>query len=50
LVYDVNDTEKNILSISLMKNQSKLLLPKNWNFYDVLSKKLHWNNGGECQL
>lgn len=50
LINDIEETHTKTLSISLMKKQSKLLLPNNWNFYDVLSKKLHWNNGGECQL
>jgi len=50
LINDIEETYTKTLSISLMKKQSKLLLPNNWNFYDVLSKKLHWNNGGECQL
>lgn len=33
------------ISIRLMKKESKILLPMNWNFYSILSKKLHWNNG-----
>jgi len=31
--------------ISTKQKQSKLLVPENWNFYSVLSKKLLWNNG-----
>lgn len=33
------------LSISLMEKDSKILVPDDWNFYSILSKKLHWNNG-----
>ena len=27
------------------KENYKILVPEDWNFYSVLSKKLHWNNG-----
>lgn len=44
--YGSVDTGKNeMLSITLMKKESKVLVPDDWNFYSVLSKKLHWNNG-----
>jgi len=33
------------ITISMKEKQSKLLVPDNWNFYSVLSKKLLWNNG-----
>lgn len=33
------------VNINLMKKDSKILLPDDWNFYSILSKKLHWNNG-----
>ena len=33
------------ISINLMKKDSKILVPDDWNFYSILSKKLHWNNG-----
>lgn len=33
------------LDISLMKKESNILVPDKWNFYSVLSQKLHWNNG-----
>jgi len=33
------------LSIGLMKKDSRILVPDDWNFYSILSKKLHWNNG-----
>jgi NAD+ kinase len=32
-------------SISMMKQESNILVPKDWNFFSILSKKLHWNNG-----
>lgn len=35
------------LSVSLVQEEVKVLLPHDWNFYSVLSKKLHWNNGRE---
>lgn len=33
------------MSISLVQEEVQVLLPFDWNFYGVLSKKLHWNNG-----
>lgn len=33
--------------ISTKKEKAKLLVPEQWNFYSVLSKKLLWNNGKE---
>lgn len=33
------------ISISLLPVESNLLVPQDWNFYSVLSKKLMWNNG-----
>ena len=33
------------ISISLVQEEVQVLLPLDWNFYSVLSKKLHWNNG-----
>lgn len=41
--------DKEMLSISLMKKESNVLVPDDWNFYSVLSKKLHWNNGRDVQ-
>ena len=41
---DINPDDS-ALSISLMQKESHVLVPENWNFYSVLSKKLHWNNG-----
>lgn len=32
-------------SISLMPKESNILVPQDWNFFSVLAKKLHWNNG-----
>lgn len=37
------------ISISLMKKDSNILLPDEWNFYGILSKKLHWNNGQDVE-
>lgn len=34
-----------VFSISILKKESNVLVPKDWNFFSVLSKKLHWNNG-----
>lgn len=36
-----------VMSVSLMKKESLVLVPEDWNFYSVLSTKLHWNNGRE---
>jgi NAD+ kinase len=40
-------SENDSISISLVQEEVKVLLPLDWNFYSVLSKKLHWNNGKE---
>jgi NAD+ kinase len=32
-------------SISLLAKECNILVPQNWNFFSVLAKKLHWNNG-----
>lgn len=46
LYHDMNPNE-DLLSISLHARESKVMVPDDWNFYSVLSKKLHWNNGRE---
>lgn len=33
------------LIITLMQRESNILVPDDWNFFSVLAKKLHWNNG-----
>lgn len=33
------------IEISLVQEEVEVLLPLDWNFYSVLSKKLYWNNG-----
>lgn len=33
------------ITVSLLEEEAKILLPDNWNFYSALSEKLHWNNG-----
>ena len=33
------------LTISLNKKESQILVPSDWNFFDVLAQKLHWNYG-----
>lgn len=45
MAHKVSIPKDEVLKISLMKNESKVLVPDDWNFYSVLSKKLHWNNG-----
>jgi NAD+ kinase len=32
-------------SISMLPRECNILVPQNWNFFSVLAKKLHWNNG-----
>lgn len=44
---EVDPKGENKVSVSLMAKESNILVPENWNFYSVLSKKLHWNNGKE---
>lgn len=33
------------ISIALMRQESEIIVPKDWNFYNALAQKLHWNNG-----
>jgi NAD+ kinase len=33
------------LKINLLARESNILVPQDWNFFNVLSEKLHWNNG-----
>lgn len=42
---DIKKSENEAFSVTLLSEESSVLLPKNWNFYGVLSQKLHWNNG-----
>lgn len=46
-VSNISPEDNFSFSISLMKRESNVLVPDDWNFYSVLSKKLHWNNGKE---
>lgn len=43
-IKDMNESSEK-LEITLEKMESNILLPNDWNFYSVLSKKLMWNNG-----
>jgi NAD+ kinase len=46
----LNDVEKDsgsIMTVTLMQRESNILVPQDWNFFSVLAKKLHWNNGRE---
>ncbi len=42
---ELNGGDTEVMSVSLMKKEALVLLPDDWNFYSVLSTKLHWNNG-----
>lgn len=42
---DVPVTEDETFSIELLPEESRVLLPDEFNFYSMLSTKLHWNNG-----
>lgn len=33
------------ITLTLTDKETSLLVPDEWNFFSVLSKKLHWNNG-----
>ena len=44
----LNDIEKDsgkVMTVTLMQRESNILVPQEWNFFSVLAKKLHWNNG-----
>ncbi len=45
LIEELNPEDK--FSMTLMPREANLLVPNDWNFYSVLSKKLMWNNGRE---
>ena len=42
---DIPVTEDETFSIELLSEESRVLLPDEFNFYSMLSTKLHWNNG-----
>lgn len=44
LLYDIKENNHKF-TISLLPQESNILVPQNWNFFSVLAKKLHWNNG-----
>lgn len=44
-IEEFNSTEKVIFEASLIPDDVSIVLPKDWNFFDTLAKKLHWNNG-----
>lgn len=47
LYFEGTAEEASGLKISLKEDESSILVPDNFNFYKMLSKKLHWNNGKE---
>lgn len=36
-----------VFYITLVNEESRVMLPDDWNFYSMLSNKLHWNNGNK---
>lgn len=50
IVYGSTLHNNDQITMSLVKEEVNLIVPNNWNFYDVLSKKLHWNNGQNVNL
>lgn len=47
LIEDMKPNVNNKSTISLLQRESNILVPQDWNFFSVLAKKLHWNNGKE---
>lgn len=47
LIEDMQPERNNKSTISLLQRESNILVPQDWNFFSVLAKKLHWNNGKE---
>lgn len=45
LLSEVPANSGETITISLMQRESNILVPQDWNFFSVLAKKLHWNNG-----
>lgn len=45
LLEDMDPNVNNKSTISLLQRESNILVPQDWNFFSVLAKKLHWNNG-----
>lgn len=44
-IEDFKPKDKNKFTLSLLQRESKILVPMDWNFFSILAKKLHWNNG-----
>jgi len=42
---EIKASESEVFSINLLLEESKVMLPNDFNFYSMLSQKLHWNNG-----
>jgi NAD+ kinase len=45
LINELPANSAQTISINLMQRESNILVPQDWNFFSVLAKKLHWNNG-----
>lgn len=45
LIQDVETNNEHTFTVSLLQKESHILVPQDWNFFSVLAKKLHWNNG-----
>lgn len=45
LMKETTGQEEEKLTISLLQRESNILVPQDWNFFSLLAKKLHWNNG-----
>lgn len=45
LIEDVNPLDNLQFTVSLLQRESNIVVPQDWNFFSVLAKKLHWNNG-----
>lgn len=47
MIEDIKAGDNKVFNVSLLQRESNILVPQDWNFFNVLAKKLHWNNGKE---
>lgn len=40
-----SESGKSSLEFTIFQHEANIMVPLDWNFYSMLAKKLHWNNG-----
>ncbi len=44
-IREIMASDDEAINITLVNEECRVMLPNDWNFYSMLSNKLHWNNG-----